>query len=221
MTSVGYVCNRVTNYEATMGLLNWWKNKKRPKQPEFGVLTYQTAVKMLKEGKIDTQAVWKMVSAGLKYSGLSDKGKKDSLNILLDYHQQWHSANPAEKAEIEWHINEFKLCLEDGYSPQEAGELADQADYALALKWQNALKSLPEAYILKGIPEEKAETMIQNLTIWGGSLWIEAFQALIDYHKHRYHELDSPVVSDAEYDWLKQQLNEVKAASDQRTRQSK
>jgi hypothetical protein len=197
--------------------LSWWKNKKIPKQPEFGVLTYQTAVKMLKEGKIDTQTVWGMVSAGLKYSGLSDKGKKDCLNILSDYHEQRRSANPVEQAEIERRVNEFKLCLEDGYSPQEARELANHADYALALKWQNVFKYLPEAYILKGTPKEKAETMIQDLTICGGSLWIEAFQALINYHRHRYYVMDAPVISDMEYDWLKEQLSEVETETNKRT----
>jgi len=195
-----------------MGLLSWWKNRKMPKQPEFGILAYQTAIKMLKEGKIDTRTAWEMVLAGLKYSDLSDKGKKDCLNIISEYHQQWRSANSAKQAEIEWRINEVKLCLKDGYSPQEARDLANQADYTLALKWQNVFKYSREAYMAQGMTEEEADSKISQCQLWGGSLWIEVFQTLIDYHKYRYYKLDSPVISDAEYAWLKQQLNEMEAA---------
>ena len=199
-----------------MGLLNWWKNRKMPRQPGFAVLIYQTAAKMLEERKIDTQTAWKMISAGLKYSDLSGKEKKDCLNILSDYHQQWQSANPAKKAEIEWRINEFRLCLEDGYKPQEARELADQADYTLALKWQNVFKYLREAYIAQGMTDEEADYRISNCRLLGGSLWIEALQVLIDYHKYHYYELNSPLISDAQYDWLKRELNGVKAATEER-----
>jgi len=179
------------------------------------LLIYQTAIKMLKEVKIDTQTAWEMISAGLKYSGLSEKGKKDCLDILSDYHQQWQNANPAEKAEIEWRINEFRLCLEDGYNPKEARELADQADYILALKRQNVFKYSREAYIAQGMTEEEADYRISNCRLLGGSLWIEVLQALIDYHKYHYYELNSPLISDAEYDWLKQELNGVKAATEE------
>lgn len=200
-----------------MGLLSWCKNRTMLKNRELGVLAYQTAIKMLKEGKINTQTAWEMVLAGLKYSDLSGKGKKDCLNILSDYHQQWRSANPAKQAEIEWRINEFRLCLQDGYSPQKAKELADKLDYDFKLKTDDVFKYLPEAYMLKGIPKEKAETMIRHLTIWGGSLWIDAFQSLINYHRHRYYVMDAPVISDMEYDWLKEQLREVERQTNKRT----
>jgi DNA ligase (NAD+) len=39
----------------------------------------------------------------------------------------------------------------------------------------------------------------------------EELRALIDYHNHRYHQLDDPVIADAEYDALVRELREIEA----------
>jgi DNA ligase (NAD+) len=41
---------------------------------------------------------------------------------------------------------------------------------------------------------------------------IERLRSLINYHNHRYHVLDSPEISDAEYDVLMRRLQELEAA---------
>jgi hypothetical protein len=41
---------------------------------------------------------------------------------------------------------------------------------------------------------------------------IEQLRALIEYHKHRYYNLDSPEISDAAYDYLKQRLDLLEEA---------
>jgi hypothetical protein len=155
--------------------------------------------------------------AALKYSGLNKEEQKQYWEISSAYDDMWETANPDKRTEILWRMEHWKRYIEDGCRIKEASELANELDYSLKLKMDNVFKYLPEAYIFKGISKEKAESTIQNLTIWGGVLWIEAFQTLIDYHKHRYYNLDSPVISDAEYEWLKEQLHEAKIKAEERT----
>ena len=40
---------------------------------------------------------------------------------------------------------------------------------------------------------------------------MEELRNLIQYHRHRYYVLDSPVISDAEYDELKRELEQLEA----------
>ena len=45
---------------------------------------------------------------------------------------------------------------------------------------------------------------------------IEQLKAQINYHKHRYHVLDSPEISDAEYDRLVRELKELQGSATSR-----
>jgi hypothetical protein len=155
--------------------------------------------------------------AALKYSGLTKEEQKQYWEISSTYDNIWEAANPDEKTEILWRMDEWKRYIDDGYSLKEASELADEMDYSFKLKMENLFRHLPEAYMFKGISKEKANSIINNLMILGGTLWIEALETVIDYHKHHYYTLDNPLISDAEYDWLKEQLHGARIQAEKRT----
>jgi len=182
----------------------------------LGALTKQAIIKAQKKSSVDKETARKAEQAGLRLSGLSKAEQEEYWKTSRAYDEEWEKANPEKRTELEWRMHHWQRFMEDGYSPKEANELANELDYSFTLKMDNVFKYLPEAYVFKGISKEKAESIIQNLVIWGGSLWIEAFEIVIDYHKYRYYTLDSPVISDAEYDWLKEQLCEAKIQLEER-----
>jgi len=183
----------------------------------LGALTKQAIMKAQRKGSVDKETARKAEQAGLRLSGLSKAEQEEYWKISRAYDEELEKAGLEKRTELEWRMHHWQRFMEDGYNPKEANELADELDYSFKLKMDNVFKYLPEAYMLTGISKEKAESNIQNLTIWGGVLWIEALQTLIDYHNYCYYTLDTPVISDTEYDWLKEQLHEVKIQTEKRT----
>jgi len=190
--------------------------KERETMRGLGALTKQAIMKAHQKGSVDRETARKAEQVGLRLSGLSKAEEEEYWKISRAYDEEWEKADLEKRAELEWRMHNWQRFMENGYGPKEANELANEIDYSFKLKMDNVFKYLPEAYMLKGISSEKAESTIQNLAIWGGVLWIEAFQTIIDYHKYRYYTLDSPVISDAEYEWLKEQLREAKIQAEER-----
>jgi hypothetical protein len=182
----------------------------------FGTLLEQAILRAQESGSIDEKTARKTKQAGLRLSGISNAEQEDYRKISKAYDEELKKADSNKRAELKWRTNHFQKFLEDGFNPKEANELAKKLDYSYKLKMDNVFKYLREAYIFAGLSKEKAESKVRDLTFHGRTSWIEAFKILIEYHDYCYFTLDRPVISDTEYNWLKEQMQKVTVQAEKR-----
>ena len=78
----------------------------------------------------DRETVNAMEQAGLSLSGLKREEKKEYWEISKAYDEEWINTSPEKRREILLRVHQWRMFMEDGYSPKQASELANELDYS-------------------------------------------------------------------------------------------
>lgn len=191
------------------------EEERRRKRGTGAIVKESVYKNIVEKGLIfNRETVNRMEQAGVQLSGLGDEEQTEYWEISEAYDEEWINNSPEKRQEIVWRVHHWGRFMEDGLGPKEANEEALALDYGFPGEMHDIHEQLKKAYIAKGMTEEEAKNKIEaSDQVEGEELEIkrdiEELRTLIDYHKYRYYELDSPEISDEEYDWLVSALKQL------------
>lgn len=95
----------------------------------LGVLTKQAMMKAQRSGSFDKETARRAEQAGLHLSGLSKEEQEEYWKISRTYNEKWEKAGLDKQTELEWRMHHWQRFMEDGLSPREADDKAQELIY--------------------------------------------------------------------------------------------